>query len=138
MQYSTRGDGVIPETNSNEHPRLDSVSESRLKSNLVSASKFTTVYHPQQLQCSNHPVSLQFKFQCSTGGGGVSTGTNSNEHPRLDSVSDSRFSINITKSNSLRNHNFICSSLVKPVSIVNVCEPLKNNINVITTNDVNT
>ena len=61
LQYSTRGGGgVITETTSNEHPRLDSVSESRSKSNLVSASKFTTVCHPQQLQCSNHPVSSQF------------------------------------------------------------------------------
>ena len=71
------------------------------------------------------------------GGGDVITGTNSNEHPRLESVSDSRFSINITKTNSLRNHNFICSSFVKPVSIVNVCEPSKNKIKVITTNDAN-
>ena len=71
------------------------------------------------------------------GGGAVSTGTNSNEHPRLDSVSDSRFRVNLTNSNRLSNDNFICSSFVKLVSIVNVCEPLKNKINVITTNDAN-
>ena len=71
------------------------------------------------------------------GGGGVITGTNSNEHPRLDSVSNPRLTFNITKSNSLYNHNFICSSLVKHVSIVTVCEPLKKKINDITTNDTN-
>ena len=71
----------------------------------------------------------------STRGGDVITGTNSNEHPRLESVSDSRSSINIAKTNSLRNHNLICSSFVKPVSIVNVCDSSKNTINVITPND---
>ena len=80
----------------------------------------------------------KLKLQCSTGGGGdIFTGTNSNELPRLDLVSDSRLNFNIIKSNSLCNHNFICSSLVKPVSIVNVRELLKKNINVITTNDTN-
>ena len=67
--YRGGGGGcVITKTNSNEHPRLDSDAESRLKSNLVSASKFSTVCHSQQLQCSNHPVSSQFKFQRSTRG----------------------------------------------------------------------
>ena len=68
-------------------------------------------------------------------GGDVITGEKSNELPRLDSASDSRLKFDITKSNSLFNHNFICSSLVKPVSIVNICEPLKKIINSITTND---
>ena len=49
-------------------PRLDSDSESRLQSNLVSASQFTTVCHPQQLQCLSHTVSSQLPLQYSTGG----------------------------------------------------------------------
>ena len=125
-----QGGGVITETKSNDHPRLDSNSESRFKFNLVSASDIKTVCPPLESHCS-----AAIPFHCSARGGDVSTGTNSTEHPRLDSASDSRFKINITKSNSLCKHNFICSSLVKPVSIINVCEPLKKHITVITTND---
>ena len=82
-------------------PRLDSDSESRLQSNSVSASQFSTVCHLQQLQCSSQTVSSQLPLQYSTRGDGVIPETNSNEHPRLDSVSESRLKSNLVSASKL-------------------------------------
>ena len=96
-----------------------------------STSKPQKVLPPDiPLPAQHAPIDLTTPTARSANGGDVTTESNSNKH-------DSRFSNNISTTNSENNHNLICSSFVKPFSIVNVCESSKNTINVITPNDAN-